>query len=66
MHRNNGEATMLLMLAWQARGYIGLEMVNVFPRNSAHGLSAVAGVYLPSMAQHSYDQGHWWLVNVRT
>ncbi len=57
---------MLLMLAWQARGYIGLEMVNVFPRNSAHGLSAVAGVYLPSMAQHSYDQGHWWLVNVRT
>lgn len=32
MHRPDGEATMLLMPAWERAGYIGVKMVNVFPR----------------------------------
>lgn len=50
--REDGEATMLLMPAWQARGYIGVKMVNVFPQNAAHGLPAIAGVYLLSEGDH--------------
>lgn len=52
MQREDGEATMLLMPAWQARGYIGVKMVNVFPQNAAHDLPAIAGVYLLSEGQH--------------
>ncbi|QJQ94642.1 MULTISPECIES: ornithine cyclodeaminase family protein [Halomonadaceae] len=52
MHRHDGEATMLLMPAWEARGYIGVKMVNVFPQNADHGLPAIAGVYLLSEGEH--------------
>ncbi|WP_404364075.1 ornithine cyclodeaminase family protein [Marinobacter sp.] len=52
MNREDGEATMLLMPAWQTRGYIGVKMVNVFPQNSAHGLPAISGVYLLSEGAH--------------
>lgn len=46
IHRPDGEATMLLMPAWEKAGYIGMKMVNVFPQNAEHGLPAIAGVYL--------------------
>ncbi|MDO3720117.1 ornithine cyclodeaminase family protein [Marinobacter sp. chi1] len=52
MRREDGEATMLLMPAWQERGYIGMKMVNVFPQNSAHGLPAISGVYFLSEGKH--------------
>ncbi|WP_104204118.1 ornithine cyclodeaminase family protein [Billgrantia saliphila] len=52
MHRPDGEATMLLMPAWERAGYIGVKMVNVFPQNSEHGLPAIAGVYLLSEGAH--------------
>ncbi|PMR72599.1 ornithine cyclodeaminase family protein [Billgrantia endophytica] len=52
MHRPDGEATMLLMPAWERAGYIGVKMVNVFPQNAAHGLPAIAGVYLLSEGAH--------------
>ncbi|GKW50933.1 bifunctional Delta(1)-pyrroline-2-carboxylate/Delta(1)-piperideine-2-carboxylate reductase [Halomonas sp. NCCP-2165] len=52
MHRPDGEATMLLMPAWEAAGYIGVKMVNVFPQNAEHGLPAIAGVYLLSEGRH--------------
>nr|WP_043528642.1 ornithine cyclodeaminase family protein [Halomonas xinjiangensis] len=52
MHRHDGEATMLLMPAWESRGYIGVKMVNVFPQNADHGLPAIAGVYLLSEGEH--------------
>lgn len=48
MHRKDGEATMLLMPAWQTEGYVGVKMVNVYPQNAAAGLPAIAGVYLLS------------------
>lgn len=48
MHRKDGEATMLLMPAWQADGFVGVKMVNVYPQNAAVGLPAIAGVYLLS------------------
>ncbi|MEX1214469.1 ornithine cyclodeaminase family protein [Saccharospirillum sp.] len=48
MHRKDGEATMLLMPAWQMDGYVGVKMVNVYPQNAAAGLPAIAGVYLLS------------------
>lgn len=44
--RHDGEATMLLMPAWQNDGYIGMKMVNVFPQNAAHGLPAISGIYV--------------------
>jgi alanine dehydrogenase len=44
--RHDGEATMLLMPAWQNDGYIGMKMVNVFPQNAAHGLPAISGIYM--------------------
>ena len=44
--RQDGEATMLLMPAWQKGGYIGMKMVNVFPQNAAHGLPAISGIYM--------------------
>ncbi|MDT8895699.1 ornithine cyclodeaminase family protein [Halomonas sp. I1] len=52
MHRHDGEATLLLMPAWEKDGYIGVKMVNVFPQNAAHGLPAIAGVYLLSEGDH--------------
>lgn len=52
MHRHDGEATMLLMPAWESHGYIGVKMVNVFPQNANHGLPAIAGVYLLSEGKH--------------
>lgn len=44
--RDAGEATLLLMPAWQQAGYIGTKMVNVFPHNADRGLPAISGVYL--------------------
>ncbi|WP_409524156.1 ornithine cyclodeaminase family protein [Nitrincola sp. MINF-07-Sa-05] len=52
MHREDGDATMLLMPAWEARGYIGMKMVNVFPQNAAQGLHAISGAYLLSDGRH--------------
>lgn len=52
MHRPDGEATMLLMPAWERAGYIGVKMVNVFPQNAEHGLPAIAGVYFLSEGAH--------------
>ncbi|MDG4869869.1 ornithine cyclodeaminase family protein, partial [Guyparkeria sp. 1SP6A2] len=43
---------MLLMPAWEAAGYIGVKMVNVFPHNAEHGLPAISGLYLLSEGQH--------------
>ncbi len=48
MHRKDGEATMLLMPAWQTEGYVGVKMVNVYPQNADAGLPAISGVYLLS------------------
>lgn len=48
MHRKDGEATMLLMPAWQAEGYVGVKVVNVYPQNASAGLPAIAGLYLLS------------------
>ncbi|WP_166256665.1 ornithine cyclodeaminase family protein [Marinobacter salicampi] len=52
MHRPDGEATLLLMPAWEKAGYIGMKMVNVFPQNADHGLPAISGVYLLCEGQH--------------
>ncbi|WP_148255556.1 bifunctional Delta(1)-pyrroline-2-carboxylate/Delta(1)-piperideine-2-carboxylate reductase [Aidingimonas lacisalsi] len=52
MYRPDGEATMLLMPAWEPHGYIGVKMVNVFPQNAEQGLPAIAGVYLLSEGMH--------------
>ena len=40
------DATLLLMPAWQARRYIGIKSVTVFPGNTERGLPAVMGIYL--------------------
>ncbi len=52
VQRHDGEATLLLMPAWEQDGYIGVKMVNVFPQNATHGLPAIAGVYLLSEGDH--------------
>ncbi|WP_163574472.1 bifunctional Delta(1)-pyrroline-2-carboxylate/Delta(1)-piperideine-2-carboxylate reductase [Halomonas faecis] len=52
MHRPDGEATMLLMPAWEPAGYIGVKMVNVFPQNAEHGVPAISGLYVLSEGQH--------------
>ncbi|MEX0605707.1 MAG: ornithine cyclodeaminase family protein [Marinobacter sp.] len=52
MQRPDGEATMLLMPAWEKNGYIGMKMVNVFPQNADAGLPAISGVYLLSEGAH--------------
>ncbi|QEA38551.1 ornithine cyclodeaminase family protein [Pistricoccus aurantiacus] len=52
MQRVDGEATMLIMPAWQREGYIGVKMVNVFPQNAEHGLPAISGVYLLCEGDH--------------
>jgi ornithine cyclodeaminase len=43
---------MLLMPAWEAAGYIGVKMVNVFPQNADHGIPAISGLYLLSEGKH--------------
>lgn len=52
MQRPDGEATMLLMPAWESDGYIGMKMVNVFPQNASQGLPAISGVYLLCEGAH--------------
>ncbi|WP_249977436.1 ornithine cyclodeaminase family protein [Vreelandella olivaria] len=52
IHRPDGEATMLLMPAWETAGYIGVKMVNVFPQNADQGIPAISGLYLLSEGQH--------------
>ncbi|XKH60766.1 ornithine cyclodeaminase family protein [Halomonas sediminis] len=52
MHRPDGEATMLLMPAWEKAGYIGVKVVNVFPQNADHGIPAISGLYLLSEGAH--------------
>ncbi|MBC7182913.1 MAG: ornithine cyclodeaminase family protein, partial [Marinobacter sp.] len=52
MHRPDGEATMLLMPAWENAGYIGMKMVNVFPQNANAGLPAISGLYILCEGQH--------------
>jgi len=42
----DGEATLLLMPAWQAGRHIGIKLATVFPTISARGLPAVMGAYL--------------------
>jgi len=44
--RTDGEATMLLMPAWEHDGHIVMKMVHVFPQNANRGLPAISGVYL--------------------
>ncbi|MBL1376066.1 ornithine cyclodeaminase family protein [Zobellella iuensis] len=48
INRPDGEATMLLMPAWEDNGYIGIKMLNVFPQNAAQGLASISGLYLLS------------------
>lgn len=52
IERPDGEATMLLMPAWEQNGYIGMKMLNVFPQNSAVGLPAISGLYMLSEGKH--------------
>ncbi len=52
MHRSDGEATMLLMPAWEEAGYIGMKMVNVFPQNANASLPAISGLYILCEGQH--------------
>ncbi len=52
MHRPDGEATMLLMPAWEESGYIGMKMVNVFPQNANAGLPAISGLYILCEGEH--------------
>lgn len=46
--RPDGDATLLLMPAWQAKagGYAGVKIVSVFPGNAARGKPSVTGTYL--------------------
>ena len=48
---SKGEATLLLMPAWQEQKYIGVKLINVFPNNSEQGLPAISGTYLLSDGQ---------------
>ncbi|MBD3641574.1 MAG: ornithine cyclodeaminase family protein [Marinobacter sp.] len=52
MYRPDGEATMLLMPAWEKAGYIGMKMVNVFPQNANAGLPAISGLYILCEGKH--------------
>jgi ornithine cyclodeaminase len=40
------DAVLLLMPAWQARGYGGVKLVNVVPGNSARGRAAISASYV--------------------
>lgn len=48
IQRADGDATLLLMPAWQAGagGYAGVKIVSVFPGNAARGKPSVIGTYL--------------------
>lgn len=52
IERPDGEATMLLMPAWEQGGYIGMKMLNVFPQNASIGLPAISGLYMLSDGTH--------------
>ncbi len=43
---NGGEASLLLMPAWQAGQGAGVKLMTVFPNNAAQGLPSVMGAYL--------------------
>ncbi|UFN48874.1 ornithine cyclodeaminase family protein [Roseomonas sp. OT10] len=45
-----GQASLLLMPAWQAGGFTGVKLVHVVPANATAGLPAVHAVYLLSEA----------------
>lgn len=40
-----GDATLLLMPAWQSGRYLGVKIATIFPGNSHYGLPAVYGIY---------------------
>jgi ornithine cyclodeaminase len=48
VERTDGNATHLIMPAWNAKagGYLGVKIVNVFPGNAARSLPSVMGTYL--------------------
>lgn len=48
IERPDGNATQLIMPAWDAKagGYLGVKIVNVFPGNAARGLPSVLGTYV--------------------
>jgi alanine dehydrogenase len=41
----DGDATLLLMPAWQAGEALGVKLVTIYPGNERHGLPSVQGVY---------------------
>jgi ornithine cyclodeaminase/alanine dehydrogenase-like protein (mu-crystallin family) len=45
-HHKIGEATLLVMPAWQEGRHIGVKIVTVFPDNAARALPSVLGAYL--------------------
>ncbi|WP_399893056.1 ornithine cyclodeaminase family protein [Streptomyces sp. BBFR51] len=42
----DGDATLLLMPAWTEGGFLGVKLVNVFPRNAALGRPALSSAYV--------------------
>ncbi len=40
------DATLLLMPAWQAGGYVGIKLLNIFPGNADRGLPALSALYV--------------------
>lgn len=44
--RDEPDATLLLMPAWQGESYVGIKIVTVTPGNAARSLPAILGVYL--------------------
>jgi ornithine cyclodeaminase len=45
-HHRIADATLLLMPAWQADGFVGVKLVTVFPDNPARSLPTVMGTYI--------------------
>ena len=43
---NQPDATLLLMPAWQAGGFLGVKLVTVYPGNAVRGLPAISGLYV--------------------
>lgn len=43
---NHDDSTVLIMPAWKTQEMMGVKLVSVWPGNSAHGQSAVSGVYV--------------------
>lgn len=48
IERDSGQATLLLMPAWQQQGYLGMKMVHVFPQNARVNAPAISGLYILS------------------